>query len=1572
MMIKPNWDVFKAKFSENPQENFEWLCYLLFCKEFNKNIGIFRYKNQAGVETNPVAKGKEVIGWQAKFYTTNLSANKNELIEALIKSKERYPSLTKMIFYTNQEWGQSRDKEENSPKGKVDIEKKGEELGLEIVWNQASFFDSPFVVIDNQLISQYFFEFDNGIIQVLKNRIGRTETILKDIQNVIYYENEKLDINRKSLFEEIIEKMKTDKVLMITGEGGVGKTAVIKSLYNDLEDKFPFYVFKANEFNINSISDLFDGHSIQDFIAIHEDDKKKVIVVDSAEMLLDLTNTDPFKEFIYELLQNDWKILFTARTSYLSDLDMRFIDQYQVKVIKFYIHSLSEEDLVQYSRDLQFNLPKDRKLLELIKTPFYLNEFLKFNTEESIDFTNFKESLWNKVIKKSQPNREQCFMDIAFQRAVKGQFFIIPHNISIADSLVQDNILGYETTGYFITHDIYEEWALEKIIESEFIRQEDHQKFLKEIGESLPIRRSFRKWISNKNLAESESIKDFIDEVIEDDSISSFWKDELLVSILLSPQSEFFINFYEKKMLENNHELLKRCTFLLRIACKEVDESLIKLYLDTEKYNHSHLLYFFNKPIGTGWKTIISFIYNHIHEFDMRDLSFILPIINEWNKSFKDGSTTRLSSLIAFSFYETKVKEDDKYFREEDIEEELIQTILYGASEIKEELTSIFNQVLENEWKNYREPYFSLISNILTSPETNTEVLKTMPEHVLKLASLYWFTSSEKKLEFESTIGTESYFCIEKNGLNYYPASAYQTPIYHLLHISYEMTMKFLLKFINSSVECYSVSKLADHDLDEIEIHIDDQTVKQYLSSRLWLAYRGAHSTPDLFDSIHMALEKFLLIMAENTDSKILENNLIYLLKNSKSSSITAIVTSIVLAYPNKTFNVLKILFKTKELFFLDTERMVFDLTAKMNFSIGMGLGGKNDFYLKERIESCEDSHRKLTLENIILHHQFFRDKSVTEEEATKRQNEIWEIIDMHYEMISNDVEYEYNTWRLFLARMDRREMSPKIEETEAGVAINFNPTLDSDLEEYSESYLKESSEKNKYVPLKLWADYRFKGNEEYKDYSQYEENPLQALTEMKVLMSEEVSQDGDKYKEVPANVSSVLLRDYFNLLSTEDKDFCKEIILEYASYSFRPNYLYHISDGVEASFSMLPFILKKFPQEKNKVKRILLLTLFDSNTIGQYAKFFEFSSETISTNLWDINFNDAQSLFTGFLKLKPEYDLIKDKKVKKEGWIGSQTLGEDEVVKDFEQEFECELKEIYNNMIEIDDIEFQSIKELDLNTLNVAFQLLPLRPREETHMRVLKIMINTFAQSLNDIANYQEIDYDVINDFKKVFTRIVLQSNLDEISVYIDPFIEGFNNNGFIAELLQDFIYTEDRLKTYTSFWHVWELFYDKVKSIFVNESNSLNKNRHARRDNQELIESYLFSRVFWKDDVTEWHAFKEQDKSFFNKISRDMGDSSYVLEALSRLLAGPGQIYNYNGITWISRMINENPELWSKQTSSNAIFYLEKVIRLFIYENRRNIKRETKLKKKSLIILDFLIEKGSVTGYLLREDIL
>ncbi|WGI94211.1 hypothetical protein QDU34_24880 (plasmid) [Escherichia coli] len=47
----------------------------------------------------------------------------------------------------------------------------------------------------------------------------------------------------------------------------------------------PFYVFKASEFKKDSINELFGAHGLADFSNAHQDELRKVIVVDSAEKL---------------------------------------------------------------------------------------------------------------------------------------------------------------------------------------------------------------------------------------------------------------------------------------------------------------------------------------------------------------------------------------------------------------------------------------------------------------------------------------------------------------------------------------------------------------------------------------------------------------------------------------------------------------------------------------------------------------------------------------------------------------------------------------------------------------------------------------------------------------------------------------------------------------------------------------------------------------------------------------------------------------------------------------------------------------------------------------------------------------------------------------------------------------------------------------------------------------------------------------------------------------------------------------------------------------------------------------
>lgn len=203
-VVKPNWDIFKAKFSENPQSNFEWFCYLLFCREYKRDTGIFRYKNQSAIETNPITVNEDVIGWQAKFYDETLSKRKSELIETIKKAKRDYNDINTLIFYTNQEWGQGKNGNNDSIT-KKEVEEEARKLNIKIIWNTASFFESPFVSIENSDISSYFFCLENESIN--KTEINTDITMEANINQNIYINSnyELIEEALKSTFNKLDE-----------------------------------------------------------------------------------------------------------------------------------------------------------------------------------------------------------------------------------------------------------------------------------------------------------------------------------------------------------------------------------------------------------------------------------------------------------------------------------------------------------------------------------------------------------------------------------------------------------------------------------------------------------------------------------------------------------------------------------------------------------------------------------------------------------------------------------------------------------------------------------------------------------------------------------------------------------------------------------------------------------------------------------------------------------------------------------------------------------------------------------------------------------------------------------------------------------------------------------------------------------------------------------------------------------------------------------------------------------------------------------------------------------------------
>ena len=368
MIIKPNWDKFKAKFDDNPEYYFEYFCYLLFCLEFDKPQGIFRYTNQSGIEWNPIEVNGKVIVAQSKFYNVKLGTKKNKILEMLETIHKNYPTVNELKFYTNQDWGQGKKKDTNDSQPKIEIEKKAKEYGITIDWRtNEKYFLSPDVALNQEVVNHFFT--DESIYDLVYDKQQHTERILDNIHTEIKFASQIIELDRTQNIKELKSEISKNQVLILTGVGGVGKTAIIKKLYEKEKEKdeTPFYIFKASEFNLPLIDNLFGKYSLQRFIDIHDKYEEKIMVIDSSEKLLDIGNIDPFNEFLLALIQNKWKIIFTTRDSYLDDLQYRFADL-GVKVPIMKVKKITSKELFDLSKTYTFSIPTDIKLKELIKT----------------------------------------------------------------------------------------------------------------------------------------------------------------------------------------------------------------------------------------------------------------------------------------------------------------------------------------------------------------------------------------------------------------------------------------------------------------------------------------------------------------------------------------------------------------------------------------------------------------------------------------------------------------------------------------------------------------------------------------------------------------------------------------------------------------------------------------------------------------------------------------------------------------------------------------------------------------------------------------------------------------------------------------------------------------------------------------------------------------------------------------------------------------------------------------------------------------------------------------------------
>ncbi|MBW1992978.1 MAG: ATP-binding protein [Deltaproteobacteria bacterium] len=1177
------------------------------------------------------------------------------------------------------------------------------------------------------------------------------------------------------------------------------------------------------------------------------------------------------------------------------------------------------------------------------------------------EFTDliWKKRIQNNILQKNNLHikRERCILNIAKRRCEKGRFYINADDLpqEALFHLKQDEILGYDSIhdGYFFTHDIYEEWALEKIISRAYANYSTIKKFFDELGNSLPMRRAFRLWLSNQLSDNNQEIESFIQDVFTNNEIIQFWKDELLISVLLSDYSESFFKFYENEIIADDFTILKRILFLLRIACTDISafESIDII-----------------KPKGKGWEEVIALIYKYKSDFFANNLNLILPILTDWYNINKKGKTTRYAGLLALSVIQ-KTEKEKKFYIQDDTEEKILKVVFNAANEIQSELKEIVDKVIDNKWVNHNDPYEGLCSKILEKPYIAVDVIKVLPLSVIQLCDLFWQKQKKKNdmYGYARDSMESKYGLVDEYRFHYFPASAHQTPIFWLLQFAFKETLDFIIDFTNRTVESYSQSDYGKKDVEKITLHINEKEVTQYVSWALWGMYRGIGSpvVPYLLQSMHMALEKILLEFAQILKSEIVQAILLKILIESKSASLTSIVCSVVLANPDKFYDIALILFKTIELFHLDTIRSTNEFQVKSTYSIGYGLDKIKDvLYTDERLKTCEEKHRSSNLESLFLNYQFLGVKGFSEKQNEDFIKKLYEIID-HYK--SND---SYSkSYGILLARMDRRNLNPKItKQDDNHLLIEFTPKeLSDELKKQREEAHNQFEETFKYSSLRTWADFLIGGKTQNKSpkHEEYDNNPLLALSETKQLVKELESGRnamGIFDYSIPSLSCSKLMIEYRDKLSKDDKNFCKEIILSFVSRLFSDDYDYQIGDGVEAAVHAIPSLINEYPEEVEEYISLMVVILFDEISLGAYKRICDYVIESIhKSKLWEQNQKVAQSILFGYIKIKPLYKKIIVEKRKEKGHWGR--ISKNSILKELEKiDSDFTSKDIPFNIKDIDS--------LDIHDLEIVYQLIPSNTKDKIHLEIYEKSLPQLAsQLLKDRRSYKEEYGDDSNIYLlrlhifKRFAFFILERELDEINTYLNPFIENMELTEETASFIGEIVSAEDIQNNYEQFWYIWNSLYPKIKEICKNS-----RSFHL----SEVIINYLLAWRWWREGIEEWHSLKKDNLSLYSNAARDLGHIPSVLYSTTRVLNSIGSNFKMEGIDWIYTIVINNSLLRLADLESNTLFYLEKFLRKFIFMNKQKIKEEIRLKNKILPILDFMIERGSIHGYLLRESIL
>jgi hypothetical protein len=1388
-------------------------------------------------------------------------------------------------------------------------------------------------------------------------------------------------IPRAALLDELFFLLEENQILLVVGEAGSGKSALVREAYGVLTQDSLGMAFRAEGFAEAHIDKTLrpvglDFTRIKDLCAIHP---RKTAWIESLERLLEKSTRDAFKDLVGAVKQDpSWRLIVTCRDYSASAAYAAFFESNGFTCHQLHVPKLTDPELLPITEKFPALLRplSNERLKKLLRIPFILDKATRMEWPTGVplpqDEREFRTKLWREVIRhddepaEGMPQlRADVFTKIAVRRARALKPFVDASDLNAAavsrlrrDSLVTCS--NDDETLLAVAHDVLEDWALLQWLGRLFRQNSSEpQRFFSEIGTHPALRRAYRYWLTETLDCDPSAADSFVQAILVDEGIPAHWRDDTLVGALMASGGGDFLRRNESFFQTETTIRLGRLLHLLRVACQSVRAS-------TWAPTGEPLFVFV--PQGPSWGAAAGLLHRTLNNLDADAFPLALGFMEDWSKqcssyaAYPEGS--RDIAEITLHFLN---RPDLQAWRYRESQDRMLKLLLKIPRAAEAELSQMISEALKNERPNrgMRE-----LLDLLLNCFVNGAVCRDFPDWVIQVAEdafglnpaphvepdHYYRASPELEESFGLPISLET---------DSFPPSAFHGPFWWLLKHHPDRGINLILQLLNFAVDAYGNPNNARRIIEppeRVTLRFSDGTEYiQWGGWRLWGAYRSLAVTPYTLQSALMALEKWLLEKGEAGDAD-LPGLLTDLLRRSNNVGVTAVVASVATAHFTIAGQAAVSVLTNRIFFDWDLSRSVNERGLTVVSEVLPSRDAEQAIYESERRESANLPHRKYHLEHLAVILQ-----------TTPLREDVWRLIDAYKAALpaESGQDEQDKIWRLILHRIDTRNFVAS-GKTEDGRAIFQATEPAADVQAVVEDHQRRSEAQLKGMRLLNWSSAVFRRDSNFPaDPSLWSEKLAEAQACVATETESEDPTDRIIAGSGPDYVASVCVRDHWEQLSEDQRTWCVNRIC--------------VAVVADADTGDDLLIRSRNFLDGSRPAAFVLSALFGKDTPSiQYERLIEVLSIALTHPIEEIVECAAQGVGTFLWELDRDLALTCVGALAQQGRKLGVFVQEQRARRRFDpiaqEGFRLQLRQETRLLIK-SRTPFSEQTLLGLNLQESSAQVaLPLvlamlrqHPEEPLARSFLSLLVRQIAfawtraeeRRWNRPARRKGEDLfnpNLFSGLNQSVASFILRLPLEAALALVEPILAAMPRHPEEVGRFIDWLITvEDTRPSGEVFWAIWQA----VVNQFL-ESDLLASVDAEHSESANLLRT-LFFNTNWKDAARDWaplHGHEKQIENLFNAIP----PSGAALSAYTCFL------YKIGAKTLPLPLIAIAAKLQGQDRglflSEGSVFYLEKVLSRLIQGGKKSALARNDVHKAVLFLLDELVEEGSSTAYKLRDD--